>query len=99
MLKEFNLSPAVVALDCQALTITSPFNTLSLSSAWLKDWQQRIEQEWPRVRAMLQDKALMQVMLEGESALVLLPLLMVQQHEVSLHALYSNNIVFSARDW
>ena len=99
MLKEFTLYPATVVVKNQSLAISSELNNLSLTSRWLKNWQQRVEHEWPKFIATLQDKGLMQIMLEGESALVLLPLLLLQQSTQKKHILYSDNISFSASDW
>ena len=99
MLKEFILYPATVEVDNQGLTITSKLKSLSLSSAWLRSWQQRVEHEWPKITALQQDKELMQVMLEGEGALVLLPLLLAQQSGFSKHILYSDHVVFLVNDW
>lgn len=99
MLKEFILYPATVEVNSQSLMIASKFKHLNLSSAWLKRWQQRVDNEWPRIATMLQDKKLMQVMLEGEGALVLLPLFLAQQSGFSKHVLYSDNVVFSVDNW
>ncbi len=99
MLKEFILYPATIETNNQCLFISSEFKVLSLCSPWLVSWQQRIENEWPRIAAMLQDKSVMQVMLEGEGAFVLLPLLLYHKRGISQHFLFSDNIVFSASDW
>lgn len=99
MLKEFVLYPATVETNNQCLFISSEFKILSLSSAWLMSWQQRIEDEWSSIAVMLQGKSVIQVMLEGEGALVLLPLLLAHKRSLSPHFLFSDNIVFSANDW
>lgn len=99
MLKEFILYPATVEVKNHCLTIASELKNLSLSSMWLVSWQQRIEDECSSISAMSQGKSVMQVMLEGEGALVLLPLLLAQKSHLNQHFLFSDNVVFSASDW
>ena len=74
MLKEFILFPATLSLENETLSIVSELQELHVNSAWLLQWQQRVEAMWPVMRTHLQSKGLMQLMLEGETALLLLPL-------------------------
>lgn len=99
MLKEFTLFPATVDLNNDSLTIVSEPKKIRLGVDWLKQWKQRFEEEWPTILSGLQDKGVMQIMLESESALLLLPLVLSQPTPFNKHVLYSDNVYLSAVDW
>ncbi|MDO5668056.1 MAG: FAD-dependent oxidoreductase [Alcaligenaceae bacterium] len=99
MLKEFTLYPATVNIKDGALLIVSEPKILRLTTAWLKLWQQRFEEKWSSVLSSLQTKGLMQIMLEGESAWLLLPLVLSQATPFNKHVLYSDNVYLSAANW
>lgn len=99
MFKVFDLYPAVVELNNTTLTIRSDVANLVLHTEWLKKWQLYFKTLWPQVLEKQQDKGNMQIMLEGESGLVLLPLLIAQHTPFSKHIVYSNDVYLSASDW
>lgn len=99
MLKEFILFPATLSLENETLSIVSELQELHVNSAWLLQWQQRVEAMWPVMRTHLQSKGLMQLMLEGETALLLLPLVLTHRTSFNKHIIYSNNIYWGASEW
>lgn len=99
MLKQFTLFPVTVDLNDTGLAIESEATKLCLDLDWLGQWQKRFDAMWPILETNLQAKGLMQIMLEGDSALLLLPLLLTQTSALKRHVIYSDNVYLSTEDW
>ena len=99
MRKEFHLFPASLTVHESALIIASELQNVRVEEAWLHQWQARIDTQWPEIEGALRHRAAMQIMLEGERAIVLLPLLLAQASNCKRHVLCSDNVYLAAADW
>lgn len=99
MLKEFILYPANIDISDDCLQFTSAINNIHLNSEWLKTWQHHFESHWPQITQHLRDKNSVQIMLEGESALLLLPLVLMHKSNTKKHIIFSDNVYFPSHGW
>lgn len=99
MLKEFKLFPATLVVNEAALTIHSELTEFTVAETWLQQWQRRFDLQWAELERSFKNRDAVQIMLEGERVLLLLPLLLAQVGSSKKHFLLSNNVHLAAADW